>query len=133
MRRDSGRGNNKSLYDVFAAEKNDKEPLAVVREGLCTDEQRILCEPEPGGSGEAQGFKDAGEIKSDYAADVEMLEFCERLKEQAEGIKAMFLIGVVFLIWFIIFLFTTSQHQITHGPEDLPKVRVEGIRVYPNE
>ena len=131
MCRDSGRGNNKSLYDVFAAEKNDKEPLVVVREGLCADEQRILCEPEPCSCGKEQGCKDAAE--DERHNEESMMEFCYKMKHQADCFRLAFIIFVCLAIWTIIFIYTSSQHQITHGPEDLPQVQLDGLRVYPSE
>ena len=131
MCRDSKRCDSGCMPPVSDTESKYTEAVSVVREGLCADEQRILCEPEPCSCGKEQGCKDAA--ADERHNEESMMEFCYKMKHQADCFRLAFIIFVCLAIWTIIFLYTSSQHQITHGPEDLPQVRLDGLRVYPSE
>ena len=128
MRRHTGRSDPTNLRRIFQVQEPDKKTIPLVSPGLCADEQRILFGKEP-----ARGFKTqrCNDSTKDEGSDQESLAmYCYRMKREAEGLRVAFMILAILALWFVIFIYTSSKQQITHGPEDLPVVQVDGIRVY---
>jgi len=98
------------MQRIYQIRKVDQEALPLVREGVCRAESEILCE------------QDSCRIESEQRR-------ANAAKNEAD-IKKFMMIFIVLLIWVVVFIYACSLHTITYGPEDLPLVRIEGIRVY---
>ena len=94
--------------------------MVLFSQGVCAREFEILCKRTDKRIGTMEKLQNAGAIEKHNENLITVI----LLKYWFTG----FVIGVCFVL-LVFGAYFVSKHQITYGPDELPRVRLDGIKV----